>query len=401
MCCFSRSVSFVGGTKIFARGLPDGRQALVYAMDVQLDEALAMILPLPVTGSPAEDAVTFVNLEGEAAFFDELGAAFPPIAFQAAARMDLLHSDAPKPRLAVLDVGEYEASFVPTAGDFERLDERFRLPTGFVDALPAYADYGFAVFRLKPQLKKQSVHPMALTFPRREPHALYFPTVHVHDGRVAATAPFDHALYCQADGVLGKTLGWTRSTAALGEHVLGPRSRELLATTQGGFAQSLWGELRNADVWLRPPADVTASELAGQGECHEFEAKATWAYVMAAEQTERAAWARSAQQVGKLCRGLGAGLAELEHARRVAWRLGPLSNELPAHFMNGPQLWSGTSYMNGAPAKKRGPARVAFTPFTERVEPQQITLGFVELPTQDEAVAIHAALCRLLDRALS
>lgn len=65
MCCFSRSVSSVAATKIFARGLPDGRQALAYAMNVALGEELAMILPLPVPAQPAEDAVSFINLEGE------------------------------------------------------------------------------------------------------------------------------------------------------------------------------------------------------------------------------------------------------------------------------------------------------------------------------------------------
>jgi len=37
-------VRFVGGTKIFSRGLDDGRQVLVYAMNVELAEELAMIL---------------------------------------------------------------------------------------------------------------------------------------------------------------------------------------------------------------------------------------------------------------------------------------------------------------------------------------------------------------------
>ena len=405
MCCFSGPVRFVGGTKIFARGLPDGRQTLAYAMNVQLDEELAMILPLPVAPSPTEDAVSFIDLDGEAELFEQLGAAFPPITFQAA-RLDLSQSNAPKPRLAVLEVGQYEASFVPTAAEFARLDARFRLPPGFIAALPAYADYGFAVFRLKPQRgllgsKRQSVHPMALSFPRRDPQALFFPTVHVHDGKVAPKATFDHALYCQADGVLGATLGWTRATAPLGQHVRGARSRELIDVAAGGFAQSLWGELSNADVWLRAPAGVAPSDLSGRGECYTFEAKATWAYVTDAAQTERAAWARSAQQLGNLCRQLRGGLAQLEQTRRAAWRLGPLSDALAPHFMNGSQLWCGTSYMNGAPATSRGPARIAFTPFSERVEPQQVTLGFSELPTQAEAVAIQAELCRLVDRAVS
>jgi hypothetical protein len=38
---------------------------------------------------------------------------------------------------------------------------------------------------------------MVFEFPRRDTSSLFFPTVHVHDGKVHATAGFDHALYCQ------------------------------------------------------------------------------------------------------------------------------------------------------------------------------------------------------------
>lgn len=47
MCCFSRPVSQVGGTRIFARQL-GGRQALAYSMNIELDEATAMVLPAQV-----------------------------------------------------------------------------------------------------------------------------------------------------------------------------------------------------------------------------------------------------------------------------------------------------------------------------------------------------------------
>src|SRR5207248_7445223 len=95
--------------------------------------------------------------------------------------------------LNVVDVGSFEASFVPTIPDFERLDERFRLPTGTWDQLPQYKQYGFTVFKLKPGAKV--IHPMAFEFPRAAPARLFFPTVHIHDGKVHDTATFDHALY--------------------------------------------------------------------------------------------------------------------------------------------------------------------------------------------------------------
>ena len=69
--------------------------------------------------------------------------------------------------------------------------------------------------------------------------------------------------------------------------------------------------------------------------------------------------------------------------------------------MNGPQLWTGTGYMNGKPATERGAGRIHFTPFSRHVEPQAVTLGFSRLPDQDEARAIHQTLCALLERAVA
>src|SRR6185369_6044862 len=93
------------------------------------------------------------------------------------------------------DVGSFEASFVPSVGDFDRLDARFRIPRETWAALPGYERFGFAVFKLKQG--KRRIHPMAFTFPRASTDTLFFPTVHIHDGRVHPHATFDHALYCQ------------------------------------------------------------------------------------------------------------------------------------------------------------------------------------------------------------
>ncbi len=38
---------------------------------------------------------------------------------------------------------------------------------------------------------------MAFDFPRKNPDVVFFPTVHIHDGKVHKTARFDHALYAQ------------------------------------------------------------------------------------------------------------------------------------------------------------------------------------------------------------
>ena len=101
-----------------------------------------------------------------------------------------------KPKLVVVEVGSFIASFVPSVKDFARLDEKFRLPTAIWDKLPQYKDWGFAVFQLKKDQSK--VHPMAFEFPRANTKQLFFPTVHIHDGTVPTKAAFDHTLFCQA-----------------------------------------------------------------------------------------------------------------------------------------------------------------------------------------------------------
>lgn len=208
MCCFSQRIERVSGTSIFARALPSGRQLLVYEMTVASRVEVAMVLPLPVPPSSAEDAVRFVNLESCPRFFAELRAGFPEVSrgFGPAPAGPVMGG---VPKLVVHDVGAFEASFVPRVADFERLDPRFRLPSQTWDALPGYRDWGFAVFKLKGlSASPKPVHPMALDFPRRDGAQLFFPTVHIHDGAVHPTATFNHALYCQAPA---RPAGWDES----------------------------------------------------------------------------------------------------------------------------------------------------------------------------------------------
>lgn len=405
MCCFSRPVKLVAKTKIFARAEPDGRQVLAYAMDVELAEDLAMVLPLPVPPSPAEDAVAFVDLEGYPRFFADLESAFPPMMKMQASRLSF-GAPAPRPApLVVHDVGAFEASFVPTLRDFSRLDARFRLPDAVWARLPRYADWGFAVFRLKPRgglfgAKRQTIHPMAFRFPRRDPTSLFFPTVHVHDGSVPEVAVFDHQLFAQVDGVLGATLAWTASEAPLGASMSIDKSAGLVAKDLVGHTEMLFGPLPNDDVWLRAPAGVTVADLTGSGELHAFRANATRAYALDVGAPRDRAWRTTAStRFASIARALREGLPALADANRTRWRLRALSDGLPPHFMNGPQLWRGTSYMNGAPADLGGPGAVAFRPFTERVEPQDVTLGFAALPDAARLGDIDASLRRLLDDA--
>ena len=126
MCCFSRPVKSVTSTNIFARSAQKERQFLVYEMKLAADEDLAMILPLPVPAKSAEDAVRFVSLEDYPEFFKDLAAGFPAPESKSRGDGAPALGKAEKP-LAVVEVGAFEASFVPTVDDFSRLDKRTSL----------------------------------------------------------------------------------------------------------------------------------------------------------------------------------------------------------------------------------------------------------------------------------
>jgi hypothetical protein len=242
MCCFSRAVQKVADTSIFARASKDGRQFLVYSMMFAAGEDLAMILPLPTPEGSAEDALKFINLEKYPEFFKDMLAGFPV----PPTRGD--NSKGPKPGgLKVVEVGSFEASFVPAVKDFARLDERFRLPDGTWEQLPAYKDYGFAVFKLKKGEKK--VHPMAFEFPRADKDKLFFPTVHIHDGKVHKTATFDHALYCQAPA--GRSLmRWDESPKLAGTFMKIDKCEGLVDKDAHIYRLRITGRHNNDDTWI-------------------------------------------------------------------------------------------------------------------------------------------------------
>jgi hypothetical protein len=252
MCCFSGPVRAVSQTSIFARVADDGRQLLAYAMHLEADQEVAMVLPLPVARGSGEDALSFIDLKGYPELFDHLYAVmeFPaaPVFAPAPPESAGIVTRAP---LKVQKVGDFEASFVPTVADLARLDERFRLPAGTWDRLPAYRDYGFAVFKLK--AGAQAVHPMAFSFPRADASSLFFPTVHIHDGQVHERAGFDHLLYCQIGQERELTVGdWRESPGWVGMKVDPARSHGLVAADQHLYGLELRGQLPNRDTRVSP-----------------------------------------------------------------------------------------------------------------------------------------------------
>jgi hypothetical protein len=262
-------VMHVDKTRVFARRTDDRTQALAYAMQVEAAGDLAMVLPLPTDLAAGEEAVRFVDLSQATHLFNTLDALFPAPELEASLSFGFQTPRQAKPQtLVVHTVGDYEASFVPTAGDFERLDARFRLSPAIVEALCAREPMGFAVFQLRgfgkgeaaplpwwrrlfggdhAAMARKTFHPMGLTFRSREPETLFFPTVHVHDGTLPATARFDHALYAQG----ATDASWETSALAPDRNLVGCM-RGILAEGERVRRLTMTGELPNRDV--RVPA---------------------------------------------------------------------------------------------------------------------------------------------------
>jgi len=236
---FSAEVGRVSGTRIFAR-VDAGWQHLAYETELSAADETAMVLPLPVAPGGGEDGLRFVSLEHYPSLFDDIDGAFPVEGGDLGRHLTLAAAAA---TLEVHGVGAFEASFVPTLGDFTRLDARFRMPPGVWDALPGYADFGFAVFKLKPG--ESRVHPMAFSFRTREPRSLFFPTVHVHARKVEPWAAFDHALYAQ--GRLAPNRDWASSTEPLGKRLRRDPAGVVLRR-DFGYRRLLSGTYENRDV---------------------------------------------------------------------------------------------------------------------------------------------------------
>ena len=213
-----------------------------------------MILPLPVMVGSKEDSVKFIDLSGYENFFRDLKTGFPDPPTKSRSKYDIALPQAGA--LMVQTVGSFEASFVPTVADFSRLDKRFKLPDGTWEKIPAYKDYGFAVFRLKKGSKK--IHPMAFSFPSRlaEKAQLFFPTVHIHDGKVHDKEDFDHQLYAQTwlkAALRGKD-GWEESHKLASQFTKVDKAKKLIWGGGHVYRRKIRGRKKNVDVIAQPVA---------------------------------------------------------------------------------------------------------------------------------------------------
>ena len=251
MCCFTKNVESVTDTNIFARLGSKGNQVLIYQMNFKSKEELAMVLPIPVKAGAGEKAVTFFDFSGYLQVFANLGELFPVQAKTYGRGADPF--GAPAARGALLEVhsvGAFDASYVPSIADFSRLDARFRLPEQVWPKLPGYSDFGFAVFKLKPN--HGPVHPMAFAFPTALTGQVFFPTLHIHDGKIHDREVFDHTLYMQGEGFDLDTGGWQESPKIAVAKVKCGYAHNMVRPEMHVHRNVIRGNMRNGDIIVQP-----------------------------------------------------------------------------------------------------------------------------------------------------
>jgi hypothetical protein len=93
---------------------------------------------------------------------------------------------------------------------------------------------------------------MAFLFPTAMPDRIFFPTVHIHDGKVHPQAEFDHSLYCQvAKGGLHSVTRWEESVQPAGRYVDVKLAQNLVVGERHLYRRQMNGNLSNEDVVLR------------------------------------------------------------------------------------------------------------------------------------------------------
>jgi len=240
-------VPYVARTRIFARPTQSNRQVVVYQLAMEANEAVAMILPLPFKAGADPREFRFISLSGYPRFFADLKSGFPEFRMspELARRYGAIPAKAAP--LEVFQVGSFEASFVPTLADFDRLDERFRIAPETWRQRPGYDRMGFAVFKLKEG--RREVHPMGFHFPRADVSRLFFPTLHIHDGTVHPQEHFDHELYAQGnEAQIPAVQGWEESRGWASQFMKTDLTNGILHNEAHVYRRRMNGMLKNEDT---------------------------------------------------------------------------------------------------------------------------------------------------------
>jgi hypothetical protein len=90
---------------------------------------------------------------------------------------------------------------------------------------------------------------MAFEFPRANPNQLFFPTVHIHDGKVHPEARFDHALYCQtSEGEKLEMTQWSESALIASQFLKVDKTAGIVEADGHVYLRTIRGRYKNDDV---------------------------------------------------------------------------------------------------------------------------------------------------------
>ena len=90
---------------------------------------------------------------------------------------------------------------------------------------------------------------MAFNFATARPDILFFPTVHVHDGKVHKRATFDHDLYCQIPrGGLRTLASWQESDLPASRFINAAETKGVTLPDRHVFRKSIRGVRDNKDL---------------------------------------------------------------------------------------------------------------------------------------------------------
>ena len=176
MCIIQGLVKEVSKTKIMVAPLAHHRQLTVYANKVSMGNTQyrAMILPFPCSKGEFFDLSVYPEL------FDDLNMmCWPQVKSNSYSYSDGAQASCNN-SLAVVQVGSYHASIVPTLSDFSRINTQvFSLDTKVKDFLQTYypTGYSFMVCQLD---ENKEYHPFGYIHDTLPSGQLFIPTMHYH-----------------------------------------------------------------------------------------------------------------------------------------------------------------------------------------------------------------------------
>ena len=93
---------------------------------------------------------------------------------------------------------------------------------------------------------------MAFAFPTALTGQVFFPTLHIHDGKIHDREVFDHTLYMQGEGFDLDTGGWQESPKIAVAKVKCGYAHNMVRPEMHVHRNVIRGNMRNGDIIVQP-----------------------------------------------------------------------------------------------------------------------------------------------------